>query len=63
MRSRAPATRPDRPPKSKSRYESVALGDSTDCFTLTRPALATVLTRCAVTSPSRVGSHSPRADP
>ena len=59
----APEMRPVRPPKSKSRYESVTLGFSTDCWTAVRPWLATVLMRAAVTSPSMVGSQAPRWEP
>ena len=38
----------------------MTLGESTDCCTAVRPWLATVLSRVAVTSPSIVGSRSPR---
>src|SRR5215216_3692271 len=54
---------PERPPKSKIRYEMLRLGFSSDWLTALRPWEATVLSRVAVTSPSMVGREAPRSGP
>ncbi|PYO30466.1 MAG: hypothetical protein DMD51_11165 [Gemmatimonadetes bacterium] len=61
--SRAPATDPDRVPKSNSSHDAFSVGPYSCCWTDTRPPVAAVLTAVALTPADTVGKYCPRAAP